>query len=64
MQVAGLREPVPAAKVSHRQLRIGLPQEADDLGFREPLLHGPSLSLGGNLNRNATQNRGDVTDMP
>src|SRR5215210_4590098 len=50
-----------AAEVLHRQPRIGLPQEAHDLGFREPLLHRPSLSLGRTLNRNATQKWGDVT---
>ncbi|HUK32332.1 MAG TPA: hypothetical protein VLV86_00390, partial [Vicinamibacterales bacterium] len=38
----------------------GLPQKAHDLRFGKSLLHRPTLSLGRTLNRNATQNRGDV----
>ena len=33
-------------QVLDRQPRVSLPQEADDLGFREPLLHRPSLFAG------------------
>ena len=33
--VTGLREPVPAAQVLHRQARFGLPQEPDDLRLAE-----------------------------
>lgn len=48
-------------EVFHRHARIGLPQEPDNLRFREPLLHRPTLSLGRTLNENATEIRGDVT---
>ena len=39
--VAGLREPMLPAQVLDRHARIGLPEEAHDLGFRESLLHRP-----------------------
>jgi hypothetical protein len=33
------------AQVLDGYARVGLPQEADDLRFREPLLHRPTLSV-------------------
>ena len=57
----GLREPVPAAQVLHREACLGLPQEPDDLRFRKSLLHVRSpFPDDRTLNRSATQNGGDV----
>src|SRR5690606_41421665 len=39
--IARFREAMPPAQILHRQPRISLAQEADDLLFREPLLHRP-----------------------
>ena len=59
--VTGLREPVPAAQVLHREACLGLPQEPDDLRFRKSLLHARSpFPDDRTLNRSATQNGGDV----
>ena len=51
----------PAGKTPKRFAFIGFPQKPDNLCFREPLLHRPTLSLGRTLNRNATQKWGDVS---